>query len=344
MLTDAARAVRQNYGLRLAFAVAFGLVFEILRGALLPPLAPVIALQLLALPGPPPGAKKVVGLFGIMAIAALLAYAVAALTVSIWVLYALGTGLLYLWGFWLATQPKTAGAGALFLTMAIVVTAMSAVSTGLAIFLVFELLGSVLLGIGLVFLAHALFPHRDAPGAQPAPPEPAQVPPLTRALLASAIILPLHLALTAEGGTALVVLMTVATMLRQPRLRDTVRYGAAFAIGNLLGGILAACVVLLASLHDHWLVFASLAAAGALAMSWHLDRAPRLRPILLPGYVAFTLLVGLAYVAASMKSPGEVTYLTRVMQIVFAAVYTLAGVSLCLPLLTRRRAPEPAPT
>ena len=63
MYPDPASLERRNHGLRLAFAVALGLVFEILRGALVPPLAAVIALQLLALPGSRPTAKMVAGFF-----------------------------------------------------------------------------------------------------------------------------------------------------------------------------------------------------------------------------------------------------------------------------------------
>src|SRR3546814_5413733 len=71
MSRDPAVPARRNHGLRLTLAVALGLVFEILRGALVPPLAAVIALQLLALSGPRPTAKTVVGLFVIIAGASL---------------------------------------------------------------------------------------------------------------------------------------------------------------------------------------------------------------------------------------------------------------------------------
>ena len=160
MYLDQASLERRNHGLRLAFAVALGLVFEILRGALVPPLAAVIALQLLALPGPRPTAKMVVGFFAVIAGASLFAYGVSALTAD-WILsYAVGVGLIYLWGFALAVQPKTAAVGAMMLTMGIVVTTMAAVSTALTGILVAELLISVAFGIALMFLAHAFFPQQ----------------------------------------------------------------------------------------------------------------------------------------------------------------------------------------
>ena len=44
----------RNLALRLAFAVTFGMTLEVLRDAALPPLAAVVALQLIAASGQPP--------------------------------------------------------------------------------------------------------------------------------------------------------------------------------------------------------------------------------------------------------------------------------------------------
>src|SRR3954469_6023669 len=198
MFRDRASLERRNHGLRLAFAVALGLVFEILRGALVPPLAAVIALQLLALPGPRPTAKMVMGFFMVSTGASLFAYGVSALTADYTLLYAVGVGLIYLWGFALAAQPKTAAVGTMMLTMGIVVTTMAAVSTDLAGLLVAEVLISVAFGIALVFLAHAVFPQR-APTAGAVAVAGPIVGVGARAMVATLIILPLHLALTADG-------------------------------------------------------------------------------------------------------------------------------------------------
>ena len=276
--------LQRNHGLRMAFAVAFGLTFEILRGAVLPPLGPVIALQLLALPGPPPGKKLIITLMGIIGLSSLLAYAVAALTVNDNLMYAVGVGLLYLWGFWLAVRPRTAMAGSLFLTMSIVVTALAAASTTVAILLVFQLLISVAFGLLLIFLAHCLFPHRAPPAARTNtnPVRDPRVPPDVRALLATLIILPIHLWLTADGIAAMVILITAATMLRQPGLTQSATYGITYAAGNLLGGLLAALSVLLVNTQDNIAVLITILTAGALVMAYQLQRSQTLAQILLP--------------------------------------------------------------
>ncbi len=88
-----------NRGMRLAIAVILGLVLESMRGASLPMLAPVIALQLLAGAPKPPGKKLVFVLLGVIIGASLLAYAVATMTLGIPGAYGLGVAVLYLWGF-----------------------------------------------------------------------------------------------------------------------------------------------------------------------------------------------------------------------------------------------------
>lgn len=229
MFRDPTSLERRNHGLRLASAVALGLVFEILRGALVPPLAAVIALQLLALPGPRPTAKMVLGLFLVISGASLFAYGVSALTVNQMLPYALGVGLIYLWGFALAARQKTAAVGTMTLTMGIVVTTMAAVSTDLAAVLVVQLSLSVAFGIALVFLAHAAFPQQAPSAGAPAAEEGAPVGVTSRAMMATLIILPLHLVLVADGLAAMVVLLTVATMFRQVRIELAARYATSFA-------------------------------------------------------------------------------------------------------------------
>ncbi|MEM1276728.1 MAG: DUF2955 domain-containing protein [Pseudomonadota bacterium] len=324
---------RRNYGLRLAAAVTIGLTMEVGRGVILPPLAAVIALQLLAMPGPAPKAKTVIGLLVIMAGASMLAYVVAVATVDYWVLYAIGVGLLYLWSFFLAVRPKTAPMGAMALTMVIVVTALSAASTGVAILLVWELLTSVVVGIFLVFFVHAVFPHHGPAAAAQVPQWQSVEVASLRAILATVIILPLHLYLTSSGVAAMVILITVATMLRQPGLADSTRYGTNYAIGNLIGGLLAAFAITLVFAREEFLVFVAVVLAASLFMSRRLEQAKSHAQVLFPGYVAFALLFGLVF--SPLTQGQEVNYVQRVAQIVAAAVYALAAISIAIPVAKR---------
>ncbi|MEO0821497.1 MAG: hypothetical protein AAF074_13845 [Pseudomonadota bacterium] len=339
---DLKALARRNHGLRLAFAVALGLTIEISRGAILPPLAPVIGLQLLAMRRSVPTGGFVIGLLGVITAACLFAYAVATLTVGNTLLFAIGLGGIYLWSYAMALSPRTGPIGVMFLTMGIVVTTLSAVSTGLALYLVVELIVSVVIGIALVFAAHLVFAHPEAVAETPkrAGPATASLPVARQALLATLIMLPLHLYLSADGLAAMVILMTVATMLRQPGIAQSVRYGVTFAAGNLVGGVLASMAVLIVALHQSVTMLATVAAAGALLMAWSLDRSAAMAQILLPGFVAFTLLFGLAFAPVTLGA--QVAFVERVSQIMVAALYALCATSLVAPLLTPR--PRAAPT
>ncbi len=329
----------QNRALRMALAVTLGLVVESLRGAMLPPLAPVIAIQLLAVAPRPPGARLVFVMLAVTGGAALFAYLVAFLTTDNAGLYAIGVGLLYLWGFYLAFRPATAMIGTLALTMSIVVTSMAAASTTVALVLVVELALSVAVGFALVFLAHAVFPHRGLPAqaaaARPDADKPPPIEPLPRALLGAGILLPLHLYLTADGVAAMVVLLTTATMLRQPGLAESLRYGLAFAAGNAAGASLAALNALLLSLYNPPIFLVAMTAASALLLASQVVRGRRHAAIFLPGFVAYTMLFGLTL--SPLPLPDDVAVLQRVLQIVGAALYVLAAASLFLPLALRRR-------
>ncbi|MEM6744737.1 MAG: hypothetical protein AAF676_13520, partial [Pseudomonadota bacterium] len=259
-----------SYGLRLAGAIFIGLMVEILRGAPLPPLAPIIALQLLAAPGPAPPGKLAIGLLGLVALSSGLAYAVALITTQTYALYAAGSFLVYLWGFGLAFLPGAAGAaGGLALTMGIVVMGQAASSTGLAAFIVAQLLVSAALGLGLVYAMHAAFPHLGPRPPRPPMPEGARSPG-ARAVVAALVMMPLHLYLTAGGGAALVVLITAATLLRQPDMASGVKHAADFALGNLMGGLLAAATVAVAVIRPEMPAVAAALAPAALLVGWRM--------------------------------------------------------------------------
>lgn len=325
-----------NRGMRLAIAVILGLVIESMRGASLPMLAPVIALQLLAGVPKPPGKKLVFVLLGVIIGASLLAYAVATMTLGIPGAYGLGVAVLYLWGFSLCFVPRLAMIGTMAVTMIIVVTAMSAASTGAALGLVGELTISVIIGLLIVAAAHAWFPHPDEvtfPQSTAASDSTVPLSPVARAMLATLVMLPLHLYLTSDGVAAMVILLTTATMLRQPGIAQSRRYAVAYAMGNGLGGILAAFSAIIYALHSELLVLISLVAATSFFMASRIIAAQRWAPVLLPGFVAYVVLFGLTL--SSLPLGSDVAVLTRVLQIAGAAVYALAAVSLFVPLVNR---------
>lgn len=337
----AARGARDR-ALRVAFAISLGLLAEVWRGAPLPPLAPVIALQLLVLPGRPPGLRMSLALLGLVAGAAGLAWLVSSLTARSPFLEAIGIGLLYLWGFALAFRPKQEMAGVMVITMTVVVTSLSGVSTELSAHLILELMASAGIGLVLVWLAHAAI--GGAPQATPgAGGSGAGMPgdAGARAVLAALVLLPAHMWLNAGGVASMVILLTAAAVLRQPDPARSARFGLAFAGGNALGGALAAATAGLLALHPGPLSLVTLTAACALILvtiATALRRGPEL---MLPALTGFTLLTGLAL--SPLPQGVGVAWERRVLDIVVAAVYALAAVSVLAPLLLRPRRTGAAP-
>jgi hypothetical protein len=141
---------------RQVFAVTVGLSIEVAREALVPGLAPLIALALIAAPGPALSVGKGVGLAVLVSAIAVAVLSLSEIALSRTGLYAILVTLLYAWAFFLCFAPGTAALGRLFLMMAVSVSALTAGSELLAAVIVEDMITSVAVGVGLVLAA---FPY-----------------------------------------------------------------------------------------------------------------------------------------------------------------------------------------
>lgn len=344
MSRDDKRA-QHNAAYRLALAATLGLTLGTLCESMLPFMAPLIAVQFLAASRTPPTPKIVFLLLGVAGGTALVAHAVATLTLSIPGAYELGVAVLYLWGFGMAQSPRLRPIGTMMITMTVAVTSIATASSGAALFFVAELVASVVGGFVLVVAAHEVFPHpagADAGdnAARDDVKEDVRIAPVLRAALATAVILPLHLYLNADGIAAMVILMTTAAMLRQPGLAQSLRYGFSYAAGNGLGGVLAALSALIYTLHGELILLASLTAATSLWIATLIVTSERLSQVFVPALVAYLMLFGMTL--SSLPLGTDVAVATRVIQIIIAALYSLAAVSLLVPFCRRRASPASA--
>ncbi|MEM9108345.1 MAG: FUSC family protein, partial [Pseudomonadota bacterium] len=297
----------------------------------------VIALQLLAGTMRPPPLMMLIMLLAISAGASALAYFVSVISVTLPGAYGLGVGLLYLWGFGLAFSPKGGPIGVMIVTMCVVVTSLSGVSTGLALGIVVELVFSVGLGAVLVYVAYAAFPTPPDANIAAAKPKDAptiRMPAPVRATVCTMIILPLHLYLNADGLAALPILLTTATMLRQPGIAESQRYCLGYATGNAIGGLAAGVSVFVMLTQGNFATLVAITAAFSMYFAWKIVQAERWAPILLPGFVAYIVLFGLSLSPITPPGPPEV--LERVIQILIAAVYSFAAASIVYPFFARK--------
>jgi hypothetical protein len=338
-------AVRRR-ALRLAVAVTIGLAVETLRGGALPMLPPIIALQLLAASEAPPSGKMVAVLLMTATGSVGLAFLVASVAISVPGLYAISVGLLYLWAFALVFTPGLRPIGTLTVTMTVVMTTMVAVSSGVAFGLLEELILSVIEGLLLVVLAHAIFPHPVGREASRPPAPSGEVSGLsvtTRAVLATVVMMPLQLYLTSDGVAAMVILLTTATMLNQTSIAESRRYAFMFAAGNGLGGLLAGISAFAMMLHGELVVLISISAATSIFLAMLVVQSERNAPVFLPGFVAYVVLFGLTL--SSLPFGYDIDVIKRILQIFFAAAYALCAVSLIVPIadfLDRRFRIRPA--
>lgn len=334
MSPDPAGTAARQRALRLAAAVVLGLMFEVLRGGALPMLAPIIALQLLAASPVRPPARMIVLLLGAAAGSAALAYIVAATAIGVPGLYGIGVGLLYLWGFGLAFTPRLRLIGTMMVTMTVVITSVVAASSGAALGLAIEFVFSVLEGVFLVILAHVMFPHpagRSIESRSQSDDDNSSLSVATRAVLATLVMVPLHLYLTSDGLAAMVILLTTATMLRQPGIAQSTRYSLVYAAGNAFGGVLAGISAFIMAIHGELVMLAGVVTATSLVLATLVVRSERLAPALMPGFVAYTALFGLTL--SSLPLGYEIDVVKRVLQILTATAYALGAVSLLVPFL-----------
>lgn len=321
---------RRALAYRLTFAVSIGLSIEILRGAFLPPLSAVIAIQILAAAPAAPGRMAAVLMVVTAAAASAAAYGISLLSSDATLLKGLFLSLMYLWAFVACFLPGLAVLGVMALTMLIVVSSVTNTSDAAALLIISEIVASVVQGFLLVYVSHAVFPHRGTVTASKPPDEAPHLPLLMRAVFATAVILPAHLFLNADGVASMVVLLTMAAMLRATNLDRSTRYAFGFASGNAIGATVAALSVfaLTQQREAALLVLLVLAAAGFFAGRIARGNGPS--QIFIPGFIAYCMLFGLVYSTAPLGD--SVAIVGRVAQILGAAIYVIAMASLLLPV------------
>ncbi len=341
MSTEVALIRAKRQGLRVALAVTVGFCLGLVWGSTLPFLAPLFATQfLLASRRPPPLRQGMVTVLVIIFTGALMVFFTALLDDSPWVLLPL-LWLVYFACF-TAQGRRLGGAGpALILVIAIAVPMLDILQRDLGESIVLLLAKSVSLGLVLTWAAHAVLPdgadeHTDEPLA------PAyRLALVLHQAMASAAILLLMVALCLSDprlATAMVVPITVASLLSQFELGMSGRAALGLLLLNLLGGIAASLAFALIELRPAlWLValvllLVSLLFAGKAALGNATGK------VFGGGLITFLILFGLG-ISPLPTSTAEL-FSTRIAYVLFAIVYALGLAALLWP---RPHAPGQAP-
>jgi len=236
--------VRYAFGATLAMAVAMGFAWELSF------VVPILALALLASPGPRPSIKKSVGFVATIAVACFAGlWVIKHLLNYAWAFFAI-LGLLLL-GVFLAKVRGVSGFLVTWLLIALLVLPMVAVqSPDMALLIVRGLVLGAAVTLLVVWTAHVLVPDPPVRGpVREKPPAPAPAPAAASrtALIQTLVILPLlilfHLF---EWTGAILILIFVALLSMQPGFASNFKAGRAMLAGNAMGG--AAAIVMFALL------------------------------------------------------------------------------------------------
>jgi len=336
MSPDVWRSGRFDTAVRQIFLIAAGLWIEVAREALVPGLAPLIALTLAAAPGKPPGPGKMLGVVAVFSAAALGVLVITSAALSVPGLYPIAVAVLFLWAFFLCFDARMAAIGQVLLMMTVSVSALTAGSNLLATVIVWDMVSSIAIAAALVLLAFAIAPRQLEEAEGQNDEEDAPYGKASRAILATIIILPLHLYLTSEGLAPIVVILTAATMLTLANWGRFKAYGAVFAGGNLIGGLFAVLAAVVTASQSASAVLLSTAAACAAVIAYLGQRPGPLSNLASPAAAAFTLLFGM--VLSPLATGADVDVVTRVLQILVAVAYVLGATSLAVAGMEFQRA------
>jgi hypothetical protein len=316
----------RNFGLRLAFALAFGFAAALAVRSVLPFLVPLLALQiLLNSPRPLPFAQGVGVVLMALVVAQFCVLVVGVLGDRPVVLLML-IGLVCFLCFAAQAMAKATAVVGLVLTIMVMTLVLGMAQIDLGASIVGILLMSMLAGLVLSWVAHALFPDPGGPLPNALKRHPL-ADPLPRAA-ANTLIVVAVLALcfsSSTFSTAIVVPLTVISLLSQADAAASGRTIGGLLVVNLFGGIVAS------------IAFVPVTARSELALLFMLlltiglffgGRAanPRDGRVYAGALMIFTIIFGLGVSPIPTTAPES--FATRMGMLVIAVTIAACGIGL----------------
>ena len=330
----ALRARRQ--GLRIAAAVAVGFTVGVAKGEILPFLAPMFAAQFLVASPRPLGAKQAVGMIVLILVAG---------EALVWLTGLFGDrpavllillGLIYFACFLLQAQGKGGAAAFLIIVIAVMVPMLGILQKDLGESIVLILFKGVLGGVILTWLAHVAFP--DPGGDAPAPAVASGVDRAARRASANTAILLAMVVLClvdSRFSTAIVVPITVASLLIQFDLAVSGRAAFGLMIVNLLGGIVASLAFAFVELRPTLPFLFLIVLVVGLLFGGRAAADPKAGKVYAGALTTFLILFGLGVSPLPASTPDS--FATRIGLVLFAIVCTFCLTALLWPAPSAQR-------
>jgi hypothetical protein len=334
--------------LRLALGTALCLLFSQVGDWPLSFVAPVLTLFILALPLPAFGLKK--GIVFVLALLAPMVFGAWTLLPFLTHMRAVGILLVALAIFWTFYYTARGGNPVLgtFMTVGLtVITTVGSVSSEVLMLLIKSLATCAAVGIGFVWIAHALLP--DLPpdpalaGQRKPPPPPAD--PSTagrRALRSLFVVFPMALVFLFMSGSPAytVVMIKVATMGQQATADQSRAMGRSLLESTVWGGVGAIAAWQVLALWPSLAMYVLLVGLAALLYGRWIFQGPAVHPkFQMASYAYLTMLVllGPAVLDGAGASGAGAAFWSRLALFILIAIYGTAAVWLFDTLWPGRR-------
>ncbi|HWL71114.1 MAG TPA: DUF2955 domain-containing protein [Geminicoccus sp.] len=325
---ESTRVRRQ--GLRIALAVAVGFAATTAAGSITPFLAPLFAAQFLISSRRPLALGQGLGMIVVIVIAGQILSFLTALFGDRPLVFLPVLWLVYLACFLLQASGKGGPAAGLVLIVAILVPMLDILQRDLGESMVLILAKAIVGGVLLSWAAHALLADRGEGTAAPSTAPTYRT--ANRQALASASILMAVVALCLVDdrlATAIVIPITVASLLGQLDLASSQRAAFGLTVVNLLGGIVASIAFTFLEVHPTlWLLFLTVLLIGLL-FGGRAAADPRAGKIYGGALTIFLILFGLGVSPLPGSTPDS--FSTRIGYVLFAILYAIGMAALLWP-------------
>lgn len=330
MSIDGVAAEQKRKGLRVALAVSIGFMLAVYWGAFIPFLGPIFAAQFLLGSSRPMSLGKTVGAALVILVAGMAMMVLTSTLSDRPVPFLILLGLTYFLCFAMQTAGKGGPAVFLVLVVSIIVPLLGILNDELANSILSILVGGVLSGTLLMWLAHVIFPEPIERNVNTAPLS-YQSPDLLRALTNTLILLAsVIFCLTSDNLTAAVVIpITVASLLGQLDVSATMRAAFGLILVNLLGGLLASAAYSVLTLRPNLFSIFLIVLFVALCLGGRATARSRDAPMFAGALTIFLILFGLG--VSPLPGSAAESFATRIIYIAAALFYALLFAAILWP-------------
>ena len=331
----AADGVHESHALafRIAFAASVGFTLGYVLGWDFPFVPALFAVQLLTA-SKSLNLGQALGFVVLMVAGCVLSVLIAQIFLDTPFILILVIALLIFHAFLMLAKGQAVPVANVLLITVSVVPLVAVTSIELAYGLVFTLIAGSILAELLVFLAYAFFPARKQANEVANPPAEERFP-VGAALANTAALMSLVIFFISSGSAvSVIIIMTAITILRHPPIAGhSAAYG--FVMGNIAGGLAATAACLLVVLLPSPAFLLLVVVLFGLLFGAKIAEGGDLAPLYIVGLVTFLIVLGFGL--APLPGESGTFFISRVFNVVIAAIYTIGVASVLRALFRSHR-------